>query len=404
MFDTIDLDTDPITALRGAVETLATEDGDGWSSAGLSERLVGLLETRERLDAVITRLAGRWDPSWLAYRSPLPRHKARRLIGNGRLTVDHEVVDDALTARDITTEHVEAITNVAGNHRKDLVADSIEVLVDSAAGLGVDDYGKVTRRWAALADDQVTNREFTKQHERRGLYLAATLDGTVLVDGRLAPDAGASVITALDRLAPPDPADAPDGPRSLPQRRADALVDLCHQNLTGNDRNGDTDGGDTVPAAPVTMNVIVDVATLLAEEAELDRLRCDVERVGPVGRSTLERLGCGAGFSRVVMDGPSVVLDLGRSRRLASAAQRRALLIRDRGCVFDGCGRPGRWCDIHHLVSWLRGGLTDLDGMVLLCRRHHVLCHETGWTIERDPDGSTTTLAPGHTPPNRAPP
>ena len=258
-----------------------------------------------------------------------------------------------------------------------------------------------------MADDQVTSREFSEQHQRRGLYLSATLDGTVIVDGRLDPDAGASVITVLDRLSPPDPADSPEGPRSLPQRRADALVDLCHQSLTGtNHTTGDCDvDGETPPAAPVTMNVVVDIATLTGSGNDRPAdARCDVERVGPVGRSTLQRLGCGAGFSRVIMDGPTLVLDLGRSRRLASGSQRRALLIRDRGCVFDGCGRPGRWCDVHHLDWWLRGGLTDLGRMVLLCRRHHVLCHETGWTIHRQPDGSIVTLPPGHTPPNRAPP
>ena len=285
MFDTIDLDTDPVAVLGDAVDTVAAEVGDDRSGVAVSQRLVGLLEARERLDAVITRLAGRWDrqrcweadaalsgASWLAHRTPLPRHKAQRLIGNGRLTVDHQAVDDALTVGDVTSEHVEVITKVAGNHRRELVRDHIEVLVDSAAGLGVDDYATVTRRWAALADDQATNREFTQQHERRGLYLSSTLDGTVLVDGRFDPDAGATVITALDRLAPPDPVDSPDGPRSLPQRRADVLVDLCHHNLTGtttnnhndpdnnsndsndsnsNDGDGD-DGGVAAPAAAPT--------------------------------------------------------------------------------------------------------------------------------------------------------
>ena len=159
MFDTIDLDTDSMTAFHDAVEAVASEDRDGWTGAVVSERLVGLLEARERLDAAITRLAGRWDRErcweadaalsgtvWLARRAPIPRHKARRLIANGRLTVDHEVVDEALAAGDVTVEHVEVVTRVAGNHRKDLVTDHIGVLVDSAAGLRVDDYATVTRR------------------------------------------------------------------------------------------------------------------------------------------------------------------------------------------------------------------------------------------------------------------
>ena len=104
------------------------------------------------------------------------------------------------------------------------------------------------------------------------------------------------------------------------------------------------------------------------------------------------------------MDGPSLVLDLGRSRRLATPGQRQALTVRDRGCVFEGCGRPARWCDIHHLTSWLRGGLTNLDDLVLVCRRHHVLCHEGGWRLQRQPDGTIETIPPGRPQPEARPP
>jgi hypothetical protein len=52
------------------------------------------------------------------------------------------------------------------------------------------------------------------------------------------------------------------------------------------------------------------------------------------------------------------------------------LIARDLGCVRKGCGRPAAWCDAHHLVPWEDGGLTDLNNLVLLCRRHHVMWHQ----------------------------
>jgi hypothetical protein len=95
------------------------------------------------------------------------------------------------------------------------------------------------------------------------------------------------------------------------------------------------------------------------------------------------------------MAGPSVVLDMGRRTRLATPSQRRALAIRDQHCVFAGCDRPADWCDVHHLASWLEGlGLTDLANLVLLCRRHHIMCHEGGWTLTRQPDGTIITQPP----------
>jgi hypothetical protein len=45
-------------------------------------------------------------------------------------------------------------------------------------------------------------------------------------------------------------------------------------------------------------------------------------------------------------------------------------------------------------VHWPRGGPTDLDNLVLLCRRHHVLCHEGGWTLRRHPDGQIDAFPP----------
>jgi hypothetical protein len=301
---------------------------------------------------------------------------------------DHPDLGTALSAGDVTTGHLETLTRTATPRRRHLVAEHLDTLLGAAAALSIDDFTVAARRWAALADDQITNTEGTAQFERRGLYTSATLDGVVLVDGTLTADGGATVIAALDRLAPPDPADTVDGPTSLAQRRYDALVDLAGSYLAG-----DQPGG-----TPATINVVVDADTLTTPatgNTDLAAARCDLDRVGPIGRDTIKRLTCDGALSRIVMAGPSVVLDMGRRTRLATPAQRRALAIRDGGCVFAGCDRPPDWCDIHHLASWLEGlGLTDLANLVRLCRRHHTMCHEGGWTLTRQPDGTITTRPP----------
>ncbi|HEX5534302.1 MAG TPA: HNH endonuclease signature motif containing protein, partial [Actinomycetales bacterium] len=61
--------------------------------------------------------------------------------------------------------------------------------------------------------------------------------------------------------------------------------------------------------------------------------------------------------------------------RLATAAQRRALAARDKGCVIPGCTRPANQCDAHHVVFWSHGGNTNLDELVLLCGPHHNAVH-----------------------------
>ena len=400
MFDTVDLHpSDPVAGISAGVEALRGEDRDHWPAPALSDRLVQLVELRERLDVEVSRLAATWDRrraweadgalsavSWLAYRAPISRPAARRVVQTARIVTDHPDLGTALAAGEITTGHVEALHRAATPQRRHLVREHLDTLLGAAAALSIDDFTTAARRWAVLADDQVTNTEAVHQHQRRGLHLSTTLDGMVLVDGAFPADGGATVIAALDRLAPPDPVDTPDGPRSLSQRRHDALVDLVGRYLAGNQPGG----------APATINVVVDAATLTTPgNTDLAAARCDLDRVGPIGRDTIKRLTCDGALSRVLMAGPSVVLDMGRRTRLATPAQRRALAIRDRHCVFAGCDRPPDWCDIHHLASWLEGlGLTDLANLVLLCRRHHIMCHEAGWTLTRQPDGTITTQPP----------
>jgi hypothetical protein len=123
-----------------------------------------------------------------------------------------------------------------------------------------------------------------------------------------------------------------------------------------------------------------------------------------VGPGTARRLTCDAEVARVLMGATGEVLELGRSTRVVSRAQRRALVLRDRGCGFPGCDRPPEWCDAHHLRHWADGGTTDLANLLLLCRRHHVLCHEGGWQLARGPDGRITATRPSdrHEPGRRA--
>lgn len=116
--------------------------------------------------------------------------------------------------------------------------------------------------------------------------------------------------------------------------------------------------------------------------------RAGIAGLGPVEAATAERLTCTGRVALVVTDAQGEVLHLGRSRRLASRAQRRALGVRDGRCVFPGCEQT-RHLDAHHLVPWAEGGDTDLENLALLCRRHHVMVHEGGLRLARRLAGPT---------------
>ena len=70
--------------------------------------------------------------------------------------------------------------------------------------------------------------------------------------------------------------------------------------------------------------------------------RTEYARDGQLSQATIDRLCCDAAFTRVIKDGPSQILDVGRKTRNISPALRRALIVRDGGCVEEGCDRgPG---------------------------------------------------------------
>lgn len=109
---------------------------------------------------------------------------------------------------------------------------------------------------------------------------------------------------------------------------------------------------------------------------------------GTVSAGEARRLACSGGIIPVVLGGRSEILDLGRSQRLFSPAQRRAMALRDRECRAEGCSVPAAWCEAHHhRQPWSRGGRTDLADGRLLCSWHHHRAHDPAYDTSHLPNG-----------------
>jgi hypothetical protein len=113
----------------------------------------------------------------------------------------------------------------------------------------------------------------------------------------------------------------------------------------------------------------------------------------PLSSATVQRVACDSSVSRILLDQESLVIEVGRSRRVVDGALRKALALRDKHCQWPGCERPASWCDGHHIVHWVDGGETNLDNCVLLCRRHHRMVHEGCWKLIKV-EGRIVTVAP----------
>jgi hypothetical protein len=193
------------------------------------------------------------------------------------------------------------------------------------------------------------------------------------------------------------------------QRMADALVSVCRADATASGTKpgaapetarGAAQAGGLRRNRP-TVVVHADMSFLAGGEggAELDVL-------GPLSREVARRLACDAKVlvSADGSDGRS--LNLGRTRRDPSDAQRLEIRRRDKGCRFPGCTHT-EFTDVHHVRHWVDGGLTDLDNLVELCDQHHRCVHEMGWKISGDanvelifqsPTGRRSASTPSPTP------
>jgi hypothetical protein len=223
---------------------------------------------------------------------------------------------------------------------------------------------------------------------KNSLRYSRTSDGRINLTASLEPETGEELVAMVDTLARPE---GPEDQRSLEQRQGDALCDIIHHAIDSEDLP--TRGGEKTH-----LNATMDYTDL----------------VNGVGRATLEsgvelsaaavrRIACDCGVVPMVMSGTSVPLDVGRTRRLVSTKQRVALNARDKGCAFPNCSRPARWSDAHHIVSWLNGGASDLDNLVLLCRRHHRIIHHSDWVVRMTGTGIPEFVPPRWIDPQQIP-
>jgi hypothetical protein len=268
------------------------------------------------------------------------------------------------------------------------------LLVADAAGLTRRDVTRRPRRMIDTFDPDGTEPREDLLRRRSGIRVVQTPDGLVRWSVTMHPEAAGFLTAAVDaRTAPrravrfaaagePEPDDADR--RTVSVRRLDALVDIARESMT-------RDTG-TVAGSPVTLVVTTTLDALLTGLGWAEVAGCDQS----ISAATVRRLAADAEIIPVVMGGPSEILDQGRAMRLFTTAQRRAMALRDGGCVWPGCHAPPGWCEAAHLLSWLEGGATDLDNGVLLCPFHHRTLDLEGWRFERDGGGVLWLIPPGH--------
>jgi len=371
----------PLDRIRREIEALPA-----WLARKRDEELGPIaIELREFVDRsegisadVVRRFekSGAWAQDgaldmvgWLKSNGKLSGSAAMERVSMARQLEKLPETAQAFQRGDLGYQHVAILSRTAEKVGTGTFKKEEASLLLAAQSMDPGKFAGVAKAFEFRVDQAAALAEANRAYSRRYLHISEPKDGLVHLEGLLDAEGGAVVKTALDALMPPPPH---DDDRSAEQRRADALVELARRQLSGS-KLGSTGG--MRPHLVITASVETLAGVKGAEPAEL-------EGVGPIANETLQRHACDASVSWLLGNAEKEQ-EASHEHRQIPPSVRRALVARDKNCVFNGCHRPANWCDGHHVRWWTRGGETKLENLALVCGRHHRMVHEEGWTIER---------------------
>jgi hypothetical protein len=347
------------------------------SQAAINALADDIAETAAHIDAATHRLlvlirsfdrARGWDQQgamscahWLSWRIGMDLGAAREKVRVAHRLAELPLIDEALRRGELSYSKVRAMTRVA-------TPDNEATLLDQARCTTAAQLERICRFYRQMRSQVGANPR--DEEDRRWVVARQTDDGMVSIQIRLLPEEAARVMRAIEASA---------GGGSL----ADGAVVMAETALTGSGSGSDSGSGSSsdsdddggVVRAPVEVVVHVDSSTLTGQTDAGDGLSAE----------TCRRLLCDAGVVPILEDSSGRTIDVGRKSRTISAALRRALDARDRGCRFPGCSY--RRCDVHHVIHWVDGGETGLANTLKVCRRHHRYVHEYGFSVAARDDG-----------------
>jgi len=385
--------------LTDAVDGLLAVDPDTLDDTELTDAVVELHRQQARLAAATTRLTAAVEArrlytddgsrscgAWLAQRCRLPVSQTRTEVWLGRRLRAMPLTAEAFAAGDISPRHTAVLASLAGGRTAEAFARDEAGLVDDARSRSWAEFCQAIEYWRQEADPDGVENDAAHDEALRRVHLSPGLHGTGILDGVLTPLGHATVSAALGRIeqelfdadwaqaraAHGDAATACHLSRTPAQRRHDALVELARRAVTA-----PADGKRPAPL----------ISVLVGYETFAGRI-CELAGGTVITPGTVAQLLDEALIERIVFDGPSRVIDLGRTRRFTGAV-RRALEVRDRGCTHHSCDIPAERCQGDHIHAWTAGGTTTIDNGQLRCGYHN----RWRWT-HPDPDPPPTPPQP----------
>jgi len=308
---------------------------------------------------------------------------ARERVAEARRLAKLPILEDAVGAgalgRAQAAEIAAPLLTAADHAAPELTETACAQLVELAQALPATAVAEAARAWASVLDPDGIEPVEQAAFEKRFLTLGRARGGLVkltglltieqaatvraVIDAHINPRAGVSFTAAANDGDPSETAGLQEPPadtRTAGQKR----VDVLHAVFAAQARATDAP---TMGGAHPTLLITITRETY---ETGAGPAWIDGEDE-PVTARTARRIADAGGYQEAETTREGAVLTLGRTQRCFTPHQRKALAIRDKGCVIPGCTIPARWCEIHHVTPWQHGGQTNLDNAALLCWYHH---------------------------------
>jgi len=297
---------DQLAALAAAVDGLAAQDLDRLGDAALSERVMAMRGLMDRLEGQWLRALAAVDgrgaagaehgvqaastAAWLRARLRIGAGTAAGLVRTARALYRDPLTAtaQALADGELSPAHAQVLAHGTHDLPDHTTAEAEPVLLEAAWRLDPPRLRRAITHLRLVADPDGTGDQAERRHQQRGLWLSPTWEGMVAIGGLLDPEAGRTLVAALEPLA--RPSDASDE-RSAGQRRADALTELARRNLESG-RLPQTGG------VRPQLTVTVDLNSLLGRP---DTPGGDGDEAVPLHPETCRRLACDGALTRVLV-------------------------------------------------------------------------------------------------------
>jgi hypothetical protein len=312
--------------------------------------------------------------AWVSHVLRVDPRRAHRDVCLARDLADGlPLVLAALCDGSISLAHAQVIAGVRGRVPDAALLAAEPHLVDAATWKTPRALRRVCAHLVHSCSPDRAAREDKDDFQARSLHASVTIGRMGVGNFTLHPAGMELFVSALQACSTFERGDQ----RSAEQRRADALLTMAELALRGGSL---PDSGGVKPQ----VSVVVSLDTVTGRPGAP---AADYGYGATSSGEWARRFGCDASVARVVFGPGGEILDAGRSRRTFTAAQRRAVIVRDRHCVWPGCDAPPSWCDCHHCIHWGHGGASAVDNAALLCGRHHDRVHAHGHAIIKTKSG-----------------